>query len=271
MAINNCDTQCVAFNVDGSYSQQLDDQRIRVRNAVNVFRMATTDQILYKLIIQLQCALSQVGDALIDLDNRLGGQSIMEIIADLKLQIETNRNNINTLNSNLVTTNENVANNKGLIDTALGQLAQQAITMGSLNQQVTDLSRTIGLNIPLTEGIYSDNQAYQQKVWYRIQGGTIYVTGTFQTGAESSLKSLLINLGSIPTEYAPSLSEQGMDMAPGLLSLSSGKASLGVAQNAYVIGGTGDTAGQVMVSLESTVNLPINTLYTFSIQYNFVQ
>lgn len=267
MAINNCDTQCVAFNVDGSYSQQVDDQRVRVRNAVNIFRMATTDQILYKLILQIQCSLTQIGTALVDLDNRLGGSSIMDIIADLKLQIETNRNNINTLTSNLATTNQNVTDNKGLIDTALAQLAQQAVTLGSLNQQIIDLSKTIGLNIPLTEGTYV-SQTYQQKVFYRIQGGTIYVTGRFQLGAETT-KSLLLDLASIPVEYAPTVGDQGMDIAPGVLSLYTGKASANIGLATYVQGGTGANAGKVMVSLESDANLPINTWFGINIAYNY--
>lgn len=272
MAINNCDTQCVAFDVNGSYSMQLDDQKVRVRNAVNVFRMATTDQILYKLIVQLQCALTQIDTALVDLDNRLGGQSIMEIIADLKTQIETNRNNIATLNTNLATTNQNVSDNKGLIDTALGQLAQQAITLGSLNQQIINLSSTIGVNIPLTEVTYTGDKQYQQVIYYRVQGGTIFISGRFTTGAESSTKSLLIDLGSIPIEYAPSINMNGMDIASGVLTTSTGKANPAVATNAYIQGGSNTAiAGKVMVSLESTANLPINTEYVINITYNVPQ
>ena len=270
MAVNNCDVACVAFDVNGSYPQQVEDQRVRARNAINIFRMSTTDAILYKLILQLNCSITQLGTSVIDLDNRLGGQSVMQIIEDLKLQIQTNRDNIAILQSNLATTNANVAINKDLIDTALDQLKTQQTSIGSLNQSIIDLTTTVGLNIGLTEATYPTDKLYNQKLYWRVQGGTIFVTGTFTTGASATDKSLLLKLGNIPAEYAPTLLEQGMDIAAGTIILASGKAQPAIGATTYVMGGAGVDAGQIFVSLESAVNMPASQTYAINIQYNFV-
>ena len=270
MAVNNCDTACVAFDVNGSYPQQVDDQRIRLRNAINVFRMATTDAILYKLILQIQCSVTQVGTALIDLDNRLGGQSIMQVIDDLKVQVQNNRNSITTLQDNLATTNSNVTTNKGLLDTALGQLQTQQVSIGALNQSIIDLSKTIGSSVGLTEVRYPTDKLNGQQLYWRVQGGTIFVSGKFTTGASTTDKSLLLKLGSIPAEYAPTFLEQGFDLAPGVITLASGKAQPAIAATTYVMGGNGVDAGQIFVSLESAASMPASQTYVINIQYNFV-
>lgn len=270
MAVNNCDTACVVFDVNGSYPQQVDDQRVRLRNAVNIFRMATTDSILYKLILQMQCSITQIGTALIDLDNRLGGQSVMDIIEDLRLQIQTNRTNIATLQDNLTTTNANVTTNKELIDTALGQLQTQQVSIGALNQSIIDLSKTVGTSIGLTEVTYPTDKLNAQQLYWRVQGGTIFVSGKFTTDGSATNKSLLLKLGSIPAEYAPTLLEQGFDLAPGVITLSTGKAQPAIAATTYVMGGDSADAGQIFVSLESAANMPASQTYVINIQYNFV-
>ena len=270
MAVNNCDTACVVFDVNGSYPQQVDDQRVRLRNAVNIFRMATTDAILYKLILQMQCSITQVGTALIDLDNRLGGQSVMQIIDDLKLQIETNRTNISALQNNLIATNANVTTNKGLIDTALGQLETQQASIGSLNQSVIDLSKTVGSSIGLTEVTYPSDKLNAQQLYWRVQGGVVFISGKFTTSASATEKSVLLKLGSIPAEYAPTFLEQGLDLAPGVITLATGKAQPAIGATTYVMGGDGVDAGQIFVSLESAVNMPASQTYVINIQYNFV-
>ena len=270
MAVNNCDTACVVFDVNGSYPQQVDDQRVRLRNAVNIFRMATTDTILYKLILQIQCSVTQVGTALIDLDNRLGGQSVMQTIEDLKLQIQTNRTNITALQNNLAATNSNVTTNKGLIDTALGQLQTQQVSIGALNQSIIDLSKTVGTSIGLTEVTYPSDKLNAQKLYWRVQGGTMFISGKFTTGAGATEKSLLLKLGSIPAEYAPTFLEQGLDLAPGVITLASGKAQPAIGATTYVMGGAGSDAGQIFVSLESATNMPASQTYIINIQYNFV-
>lgn len=269
MAVNNCDTACVVFDVDGSYPQQVDDQRVRLRNAVNIFRMATTDAILYKLIVQMQCSITQVGTALIDLDNRLGGQSVMQIIDDLKLQIQTNRTNVTTLQTNLATTNTNVTTNKALIDTALGQLQTQQVSIGALNQSIIDLSKTVGSSIGLTEVTYPTDKLNAQQLFWRVQGGTVFVSGKFTTDGSATNKSLLLKLGSIPAEYAPTFVKQGFDLAPGVITLSSGKAQPAIAATTYVMGGASTDAGQIFVSLESVASMPANQTYIINIQYNF--
>ena len=269
MAVNNCDTACVVFDVNASYPQQVDDQRVRLRNAVNIFRMATTDTILYKLILQIQCSITQVGTALIDLDNRLGGQSVMQIIDDLKVQIQNNRTSIATLQGNLTTTNTNVTNNKALINTALGQLQTQQVSIGSLNQSIIDLSKTVGTSIGLTEVTYPTNKLNAQQLYWRVQGGTMFVSGKFTTDGSATNKSLLLKLGNIPAEYAPKFAKQGFDLAPGVITLSTGKAQPVVAATTYVMGGTSTDAGQIFVSLESATNIPASQTYIINIQYNF--
>ena len=270
MAVNNCDTACVAFDVNGSYPQQVDDQRVRLRNAINVFRMSTTDTILYKLILQIQCSVTQVGTALIDLDNRLGGQSVMQIIDDLKLQIQNSNNNVSTLQTNLATTNSNVTTNKSLIDTALGQLQTQQVSIGALNQSIIDLSTNIGSSIGLTEVTYPTDKLNAQQLYWRVEGGTVFVSGKFTTDGSATNKSLLLKLGSIPAEYAPTFAKHGFDLAPGVITLSSGKAQPAIAATTYVMGGASADAGQIFVSLESAVNMPASQTYIINIQYNFV-
>lgn len=269
MAVNNCDTTCVAFDVNGSYSTQVSDQRVRVRNAVNIFRMSTTDTILYKLVLQIQCSLTQVGTALIDLDNRLGGQSVMDIIEDLKLQIATNRNNIATNTTSIEQANSRIDANSGLINTALDELSRQQTTIGGLNQQVIDLGSAIGYNLELTEATYSSDKLYSQVVYYRVQSGTIYITGTFTTGTDTTLKSMLLELANIPAEYAPMLGDQGVDIISGNITPTSGKA-VQYFTNVYIQGGDGANAGKIMASLESATDIPASQSFAFEIMYNFV-
>lgn len=269
MAVNNCDTACVVFDVNGSYPQQVDDQRVRLRNAVNIFRMATTDAILYKLILQIQCSITQIGTSLIDLDNRLGGQSVMQIIDDLKLQLQTNRTNIDELQTNLAATNANVTTNKSLIDTALDQLQTQQYSIGALNQSIVDLSGTVGVNIGLTEVTYPVDKLNAQQLYWRVQGGTIFVSGKFTTDGSTTNKSLLLKLGSIPAEYAPKSLEPDFNLAAGVITLDSGKAQPGIAATTYVMGGASVDAGQIFVSLESATNMPASQTYIINIQYYF--
>ena len=269
MAVNNCDTACVVFDVNGSYPQQVDDQRVRLRNAVNIFRMETTDTILYKLILQIQCSITQIGTVLVDLDNRLGGQSVMQIIEDLKLQIQNNRTSIDTLQRNLETTNTNVTNNKALLDTALDSLQTQQYSIGALNQSIVDLTGTVGSSIGLTEVTYPVDKLNAQQLYWRVQGGVIFVTGKFTTDGSATNKSLLLKLGSIPAEYAPTFLEQGLDLAPGVITLASGKAQPTIAATTYVMGGGSADAGQIFVSLESPASMPASQTYIINIQYNF--